>query len=139
MADVHTRKQRSTNMAAIRGKHTKPEMTVRQVTHHLGYRYVLHKKDLPGKPDLVFPSRRKIIFVHGCFWHRCPKCKFPLPKNNREFWKKKFGRNRARDKRKTRVLEQSGWEVAEIWECDLVHMSAERIVRPVLRMLAKAI
>jgi len=120
MADVLTPEQRRRCMSNIRGKNTKPEMIVRSVTHRMGYRYRLHRKDLPGKPDLVFPSRRKVIFVHGCFWHQHPGCRFAtMPATRREFWEKKLLGNRERDKRHLQELEQQGWEVLVIWECEL--------------------
>src|SRR5712671_1881981 len=118
MADVLTPKQRSRNMAAIRGKNTKPEMFVRSMTHRMGFRYVLHHRSLPGKPDLVFPARKKIIFVHGCFWH-VHTCRFGkvIPKTNRQFWKVKRKGNVARDRRNIQALKRMGWKVFVIWEC----------------------
>jgi DNA mismatch endonuclease (patch repair protein) len=119
MADVLTPKQRSGNMAAIRGKDTKPEIVVRRLTHGLGYRYVLHGRRLPGKPDLVFPARRKVIFVHGCFWHM-HSCKFGkvMPATNAEFWSAKRTGNVRRDERNIQSLLERGWKVLVIWECE---------------------
>ncbi|WCM28371.1 DNA mismatch endonuclease Vsr [Sphingomonas sp. QA11] len=112
--------QRSERMSRVRSRDTKPEMLVRRVTHRLGYRYRLHKAGLPGKPDLVFAGRRKVIFVHGCFWHRHPdpECKLArLPKSRHDFWIPKLEGNRARDERVARELMEQGWGVLEIWEC----------------------
>ena len=110
---------RSALMARVRGKDTKPEMVVRRVAHALGYRFRLHRRDLPGSPDLVFPNRRKVIFVHGCFWHRHPGCRrATTPKTRAEFWLAKFERNVERDVRKEIELMAAGWEVLVIWECE---------------------
>jgi len=105
-------------MSRIRGKDTKPEKLIRQWLWHNGYRYRLHRKDLPGKPDIIFPSRRKVIFIHGCFWHK-HKCKyFKWPENNADFWKKKIESNVSRDRKNYRELEASGWNYMVIWECE---------------------
>jgi DNA mismatch endonuclease (patch repair protein) len=118
MADNLTVEQRSACMRAVRSKNTSPEMCVRQAVHSLGYRYVLHRKDLPGKPDLVFVSRRKVVFVHGCFWH-LHRCRHGMnaPVNNMNYWSRKRERNRERDKEHLRTLRAAGWEVLVIWEC----------------------
>lgn len=106
-------------MARIRSKDTKPEMIVRRSVHQLGYRYRLHRRDLPGVPDLVFLSRKKVIFVHGCFWHAHPRCTVAnLPKSRRSFWMEKFKRNRERDHANEKLLRQTGWDVLVIWECE---------------------
>lgn len=106
-------------MARIRSKNTKIEMLVRSVTHRLGYRYRLHRKDLPGSPDLAFPGRRKAIFVHGCFWHRHQGCRLAyFPKSNEEFWAKKFNANLKRDSEAVGQLRALGWQVLLIWECE---------------------
>ena len=120
MADVHTPEQRRRNMSAIKGKNTKPEMIVRQLAHSLGYRYRLYRKDLPGKPDLVFPSRKKIIEIYGCYWHM-HDCKYGrvTPKTNAEFWQKKRSDTVERDKRNRAELEKLGWKVLVIWECQV--------------------
>lgn len=100
-------------------------MLVRRLVHSMGYRYRLHAKDLPGKPDLVFRSRRKVIFVHGCFWHRHadPACKLArLPKSRLDFWKPKLDRNRERDERTLDALEHQGWESLVVWECESRHI-----------------
>lgn len=109
-------------MSRVRGKDTGPELTVRRLVHALGYRFRLHRRELPGTPDLVFPSRRKAIFVHGCFWHRHPDpdCKLArLPKSRQEFWKPKLERNRARDLEKEAALKGLGWDAMTVWECEL--------------------
>ena len=111
---------RSRTMRAVKGQNTKPEMKVRRITHAMGYRYRLHRKDLPGKPDLVFPGRRKIIFVHGCFWHGhdCPRGA-RTPKTNREYWQAKIARNVERDTQHLSALKETGWQVMPLWECEL--------------------
>jgi DNA mismatch endonuclease, patch repair protein len=118
MADVLTPEQRSFNMSRIRNRNTRPEMKVRSLVHQMGYRYRLHRKDLPGKPDLVFPGRRKIIFIHGCFFHM-HSCRYGtvVPKTNAEFWRKKRLSNVERDARNIKALEEDGWKVLVVWEC----------------------
>ena len=120
MADVLTPEQRRRNMAAIKGKNTKPEMVVRRLVHRLGYRYRLHSKNLPGKPDLFFPGRRKIIDVYGCYWHMhdCPYGRV-VPKTNAEFWQTKRLSNVTRDKRNMEELAKQGWRVLILWECEV--------------------
>lgn len=106
-------------MSRVRGKDTTPEMIVRRVAHGLGYRFRLHRRDLPGRPDLVFPRRRAVIFVHGCFWHHhegCPKAS--LPKSRTEYWKEKFRTNRERDVKALAELERLGWRSMVVWECE---------------------
>ena len=119
MVDVLTKKQRQYCMSQIQGKDTKPEMVVRKLIFGLGYRYRLHDKKLPGKPDIVFAGRRKIIFVHGCFWHR-HNCKYGkvIPQTRKAFWKEKLDKNKERDKKNIRKLKQFGWGVLVIWECE---------------------
>lgn len=120
MTDTLTPSERSRVMSRVRAKNTKPELRVRSITHGLGYRYRLHVRDLPGSPDLVFRSRRKVIFVHGCFWHRHPGCHLArLPKSNHTFWLKKLEGNRKRDARHQLELECLGWTSLTIWECEL--------------------
>ncbi len=113
--------QRSARMARIRAKDTKPEMFVRRLVHRNGYRYRVHVGELPGSPDLVFRSRRKVIFVHGCFWHRhgdhCAKTR--SPKSRQEYWGPKFERNRVRDSEVIRRLVEAGWSVLIVWECEV--------------------
>lgn len=109
---------RSENMRRIRSKDTAPELTVRRLLHSLGYRYRLHRKDLPGRPDIVFPGRRKVIFVHGCYWH-AHGCKVAhTPKTNEAYWSPKLQRNVERDQRNTSDLQQAGWQTLTVWECE---------------------
>lgn len=107
-------------MARVRSKNTRPEMLVRKLVFALGYRYRLHKRNLPGCPDLVFAPRGKVIFVHGCFWHRHPRCALArLPKSRIDFWVPKLEGNKRRDERNKRALARKGWKVLTIWECQL--------------------
>jgi DNA mismatch endonuclease (patch repair protein) len=115
-----TPEQRSAVMRAVKSRDTKPEMIVRRAAHALGYRFRLHRKDLPGNPDLVFPSRKKAVFVHGCFWHGHDCARGArMPKANAEYWTAKIGRNVARDDRVRNELASLGWETLTIWECEL--------------------
>jgi DNA mismatch endonuclease (patch repair protein) len=109
-------------MSRVRGKDTGPELVVRRLIHSLGYRYRLHARELPGRPDVVFRPRRKVIFVHGCFWHRHPdpSCSFArLPKSRLSFWKEKLEGNRQRDLRNQELLHRQDWEFLVVWECQL--------------------
>jgi DNA mismatch endonuclease (patch repair protein) len=118
--DTLTPAQRSERMSLVRSRNTKPEMVIRRLVHKMGFRYRLHARHLPGNPDLVFPSRGKIIFVHGCFWHRHGTCKFTRwPKSRLDFWKPKLEQNRQRDKLIRRRLSKQGWQVLVVWECQL--------------------
>lgn len=122
MADTLTPEERSERMSRVRSKNTKPEMIVRRIVHGLGYRYRLHRRDLPGSPDLALITPRKAIFVHGCFWHRHPdpSCKLArLPKSRPEFWIPKLERNHQRDIEKEQALKAAGWSCLVIWECQL--------------------
>lgn len=124
MADSLTPSERSERMRRVRGKNTKPELAVRRLAHSLGFRFRLHRKDLPGKPDLVFPRYRAVIFVHGCFWHRHldPICHLArLPKSRLEFWLPKLETNRVRDEHIRAILNEKGWRVLVVWECELRH------------------
>ena len=114
-----TSETRSEIMRAVRSKDTKPEMVVRRLVHGMGYRYRLHRKDLPGKPDLVFPARRKVIFVNGCFWHGhdCTRGS-RQPKDNADYWLAKITRNVERDRTSIAILQAAGWQVQTIWECE---------------------
>ena len=112
--------QRSRNMSAIKSKNTKPEITVRKLLHSMGYRFRLHRKDLPGSPDIVLPKYKTVIFVHGCFWHRHENCKYAsTPKTRKEFWEKKFRENINRDNLNQANLSLKGWKIIIIWECQL--------------------
>ncbi len=118
--DTLTPLERSERMALVRSKDTAPEMTVRRLVHSLGYRYRLHVKDLPGSPDIVFPARNRIVFVHGCFWHRhcnCPNSRWP--KSRLAFWGPKLEANRKRDRRNLATLRLMGWQCLVVWECQL--------------------
>lgn len=127
---------RSANMRAIRSKDMLPELTVRSLAHKLGYRFRLHRKDLPGKPDLVFAARRKVIFVHGCFWHS-HNCKAAhIPKSNLDYWGPKLQRNQARDRKNITALKADGWQALIIWECELKDTIA--IKRRVKQFLGRA-
>lgn len=120
--DKITPEQRSRLMQKIRGKNTGPELAVRRLAHSLGYRFRLHRPDLPGKPDLVFPGRKKIIFVHGCFWHKHdePGCKLTRrPKSRQEYWTPKLERTQRRDDEHQAALKGMGWEVLVVWECEI--------------------
>ena len=113
-------------MRRIRSKNMKPEMLVRSLVHKMGYRFRLHKRDLPGKPDLVFASRKKVIFVHGCFWHGhdigCPDAR--QPKSNQSYWSPKLRTNKERDARNETALQEAGWKVLTLWECELGNQAA---------------
>ncbi|MCU1302015.1 MAG: vsr [Candidatus Sulfotelmatobacter sp.] len=119
MTDVHSREQRSRNMAAIRGRDTRPEIRVRTALHRLGYRFRLHRKDLPGKPDIVLPKYRTVIFVHGCFWHS-HSCRYGAvkPATRSAFWSAKRTATVERDQRKAQALSEQGWRVLTVWECE---------------------
>ncbi|MEW8051977.1 MAG: very short patch repair endonuclease [Candidatus Thiodiazotropha sp.] len=126
--------ERSEIMRRVRSTDTTPELIVRKLIYSLGFRYRLHKKDLPGKPDLVFSGKRKVIFVHGCFWHG-HKCKRGnrLPKKNREYWKKKINANVKRDKSHIEELSKDGWSVLTIWECET--KDQDKIIYEIVRFL----
>jgi len=119
VADFMTRAERSKWMVGIRGKNTKPEILVRQFLNSQGFRYRLHVKDLPGRPDLVLPRYRTIVFVDGCFWHGHACQGGRVPGSNSEFWVAKITANRARDRRNQRTLKTAGWQVLRVWECQL--------------------
>jgi DNA mismatch endonuclease (patch repair protein) len=120
MADVHEPHIRSYNMSQIRSKNTKPEMLVRKFLHANGFRFRLHVKDLPGKPDLVLPKFKTVIFVHGCFWHGHYNCRYyVIPKTRTEWWLNKINRNKDNDRKAIEKLKNSGWRIIEIWECQI--------------------
>jgi DNA mismatch endonuclease, patch repair protein len=130
MADTLSRVRRSWLMGRVGPKNTTPEMAVRKAVHRLGYRFRLHRKDLPGQPDLVFPRLRKAIFVHGCFWHRHDCKKATFPKSNVEYWSKKFHENVDRDTKALEKLKALGWSATVIWECQTINSDelSERLV-----------
>jgi DNA mismatch endonuclease, patch repair protein len=118
---------RSQMMAAVRSKDTQPEMLVRRLVHSMGYRYRLHAARLPGKPDLVFAGKRRVIFVHGCFWHQHGGCKGShLPKSNKKYWLPKLKRNQVRDEEHLKTLRANGWRSLVLWECELRNGAALR-------------
>ncbi len=127
MVDHLTKNARSWNMSRIRSKDTKPEKIVRSMLHRIGYRFRLHRKDLPGKPDIVLPKYKTVIFIHGCFWHRHKGCKrCTTPSTNQKYWIPKLEHNVVKDKTNQKVIKKSGWKPIIIWECetkDLVKLS----------------
>ena len=128
MVDKLTKERRSWNMSRIKNKDTGPEMKVRSALHKMGKRFRLHRKDLPGKPDIVLPKYKTVIFVHGCYWHQHPGCKdSTMPKSNVAFWKKKFKQNNDNDVKVTALLKGKGWNVEVIWEC--VANSPDKLTR----------
>jgi len=136
MADVHTKKQRSYNMSRIKGKDTKPEMLVRKFLHANGYRYKLHDKKLPGKPDIVLPKYHTVIFVHGCFWHGHTNCKyFTVPKTRTKWWTDKINGNKANDEKAIKALKKDGWKVITVWECPLKSAKAEKTLNSLLKKI----
>lgn len=118
--DKFDKNKRSEIMKSVKSKNTKPEIIVRRMLHNLGFRFRIHRKDLPGKPDIVLPRYRKVIFVHGCFWHHHEGCKkSQLPETNREFWQEKIEKNRIRDCMNIKKLHELGWGTLVIWECEI--------------------
>lgn len=135
--DRLTREHRSWNMSRIRGRDTNPERAVRSLLHRLGFRFRLHSRRLPGRPDVVLPRYRSVVLVHGCFWHRHPACPFAYaPKSRQAFWGRKFADNVARDKRNAIALRRSGWHVIVVWECEL--RDPDALCRRLARMLRRA-
>ena len=127
MTDIVNAEKRSEIMSRIKGRNTTPELAVRRIAHGLGFRFRLHRRDLPGSPDLVFPRYRTIVFVHGCFWHRHDGCRYAYrPKSRIQFWTKKFEENVARDARNEAALRDLGWRVVVIWECETRDQGAVR-------------
>lgn len=138
MVDVHTPERRSFNMSRIGGRDTSPEVTLRSALHRAGLRFRLHVKDLPGRPDIVLPRRRLVIFVHGCFWHRHPGCRFTTtPATNTEFWKTKFARNVERDADNIAAVRAAGWAVFVAWECE-INGSTGAVLQRVREAIANA-
>ena len=122
MVDTISPEHRSWNMSRIKGKNTKPELIVRSHLHKMGFRFRLHRKDLPGKPDIVLPKYRTVIFVHGCFWHRHKSCKYSYnPKSRKKFWREKFEGNVERDERNRKELSSLDWRSVVVWECQTNH------------------
>ena len=133
--DRLTSAERSRNMALIRGRDTKPELRVRSLLHGLGYRFRLHRRELPGSPDIVLPRHKAVIFVHGCFWHRHPGCRgATTPKTRTEFWRQKFEGNVRRDNAVRASLDKAGWQVLVLWECETKKaMVTENLIREFFR------
>jgi DNA mismatch endonuclease (patch repair protein) len=138
MADVHTKAQRSYNMSRIRSTNTKPEMLVRKFLHAQGFRYRLHDKKLPGKPDIVLPKYKTVIFVHGCFWHGHEGCKYyVVPKTKTEWWLNKINTNKTNDSKAVKALKKDGWKLVEIWECGLKSAKIEKTLPTLLKRISK--
>ncbi|MBT6053390.1 MAG: DNA mismatch endonuclease Vsr [Candidatus Scalindua sp.] len=136
--DILTREKRSWNMSRIKGKDTKPEKIVRSALHKEGFRFRLNRKDLPGKPDIVLPKYKSVILVHGCFWHRHPRCKFAYnPKSREKFWQKKFSDNVERDKAVKKELRKIGWKVIVVWECELKNIKKDKTINRILKALCQ--
>ncbi|PYS21342.1 MAG: very short patch repair endonuclease [Acidobacteria bacterium] len=137
MADVFTPEKRSAIMSRIKGGNTKPEILVRRIVHSLGFRFRLRPQNLVGKPDLVLPRYRKIIFVHGCFWHGHARCRrSTLPTSNVAFWQKKIEGNKARDRNVVRTLRRMKWDILVVWQCETTHI--ERLTKRLERFLEGA-
>lgn len=122
MTDNRSPELRSKTMSAVRQKDTGPEMAVRQLLYGMGYRYRLHRKDLPGKPDIAFGPRKKVVFVHGCFWHGHGCAKGQLPKSRLDYWAPKIAANKERDEKRVRELDELGWESCTVWQCELTNI-----------------
>lgn len=137
MADVHNKETRSYNMSRIKGKDTKPEMLVRRYLHAHGFRYRLHVKDLPGKPDVILPRYKTVIFIHGCFWHGHEGCKyFVVPKTRTDWWLAKINTNVANDEKAVTALTKAGWKIITLWECELKSTKIEETLTALLKNLS---
>lgn len=137
MADVHNKAQRSYNMSRIKGKDTKPEMLVRKFLFANGYRYRLHDKKLPGKPDIVLPKYKTVIFIHGCFWHGHSGCKYyKVPQTNTEWWLNKINGNKVNDEKAVKALKKDGWKIITLWECDLKPAKVDQILHSLLKKIS---
>ena len=137
MADIFIKEKRSKIMSKISGKDTKPELIIRKALFSEGYRYRLHRKDLPGNPDIVFPIRKKVIFVNGCFWHGHNCNKAALPTTNKSFWEKKLTGNKVRDKRNLTKLNAMGWKSLVIWQCQIKKNTLETQINKTKAFLEK--
>ena len=136
MADVHTKEIRSYNMSRIKGKNTKPEMLVRKFLYANGFRYKLHDKSLPGKPDIVLPKYKTVIFVNGCFWHGHTNCKyFVVPKTRTEWWLNKINGNIANDAKAAKALKKEAWKIINLWECNLKGVKGEKTLQKLLKKI----
>jgi DNA mismatch endonuclease (patch repair protein) len=137
MADVHSKETRSYNMSRIKSKDTKPELLVRRFLHAHGYRYTLHNKNLPGKPDMVLPKYKTVIMIHGCFWHGHEGCKyFSIPKTRTEWWENKINGNIANDVKAEKALQGLGWKIIHIWGCGLKKDKLENTLQDLLTQIA---
>ena len=136
MTDIFTKEKRREIMASIKGSNTKPEIIVRSLIHRMGFRFSLRRKDLPGKPDIVLPRYKKVIFVHGCFWHGHHRCKrATIPKTNTDFWQNKIHKNTARDRLVKKQLRQLGWQILVAWQCEL--KKPNRLTKKLEKFLVK--
>ena len=136
--DVHSKETRSYNMSRIRSKDTKPELLVRKFLHKNGFRYRLHVKDLPGKPDIVLPKYKTVIFIHGCFWHGHEGCKyFTIPKTRTEWWLNKIKKNNFNDQKAEVVLFRLGWRIIKLWECELKKIFRENTLQSLSACIIK--
>jgi DNA mismatch endonuclease (patch repair protein) len=132
--DIVDRATRSKMMSGIRGRNTRPELAVRQFLFSAGFRYRLHESSLPGKPDLVLPKYKSVVFVHGCFWHQHPHCRFAyMPKSRTSFWRAKLSGNARRDAKNRRMLKSQGWRVHVVWECQVAPRRLQRLAHAVRR------
>ena len=136
MADIHSKEVRSYNMSRIRSKDTAPEMLVRKYLHGLGYRYTLHNKNLPGKPDMVLPKYGTVIFIHGCFWHGHSNCRYAtIPKTRTDWWQQKIETNKINDEKSQKALKKSGWKIITIYGCDLKKSKLEKTLEKLVKKL----
>lgn len=139
MADVHSKEIRSYNMSRIRAKNTKPEILVRRYLHKKGFRFRLHYSKLPGKPDIVLPKYRLVIFVHGCFWHSHTNCKYAVtPKSNTEWWQSKLRKNFENDLKTRAAIENLGWKVIILWECELKSLTLQSTLHHLSALISNA-
>lgn len=137
MADVHNTQQRSYNMSRIRSTNTKPELLVRKFLFAQGYRYKLHDKKLPGKPDIVLPKYHTVIFIHGCFWHGHANCKYyKVPQTRTQWWLNKINRNKANDTKAVKALKKDGWKVITVWECKLKPAKVEKTLNSIMEKIS---
>ena len=140
MSDVHNKETRSYNMSRIRSAHTKPEMLVRKFLHAQGFRYTLHSKKLPGKPDMVLPKYKTIVLIHGCFWHGHADCKYyVVPKTRTAWWLNKINTNKANDEKAVKALKKEGWKIITIWECDLKPVKIEKTLASLLKKIERGL
>jgi DNA mismatch endonuclease (patch repair protein) len=136
MTDIYSKQKRSQIMSKISGKNTKPEIIIRKISHSLGYRFRLHKKDLPGKPDIVFPKYKKLIFVNGCFWHGHKNCKrSKLPTTNKKFWKEKIEGNKKKDQSNYYHIKKLGWDYLIIWQCVIKISNRNKLEKKIQKFL----